>query len=475
MRPLEMTGFVFAIVPVLALLPLLPAWAGIAAAVVSCGILLGSALWLGPYWQLIPLYLGVLLGLLGLILTKRQPPRWIRTALAAAVACLLVLTAALTYALPMFSLPKPTGPYATGTRILHLVDPVRMETHVAGTPRPREIMVQVWYPATPDGQHLASYRRYRETTKLSSYMAVLWTHSRENAPVATQGAPFPLLIFNPAWGGKRTQNTYQVEDLASHGFIVVGVDHTYNSGPTAFPDGRVIGTEGVHDIANFSNTTVAQQIAIGDKEVRIEAGDDALVLDSFSAANLNPRSPWFGRVDANDAGAFGHSFGGAVSAQICYQDPRVKAALNEDGWMFGDVATHGLDKPYMLMNDGAPPITHTQLHSPDNQTRREAELNVADDARLDRTLRQFGGYYLMIRGSRHDNFRDRSLYSPIRRLTDSGPIDPQRAHAIVEAYTLQFFERYLKGTPAPLLAVANNSPYKEVRFENWFLKNASAH
>ena len=124
-------------------------------------------------------------------------------------------------------------------------------------------MVQIWYPATPDHQPLASYRRRRETTLLSSYMAVLKTHSYTDAAVATVGAPFPVLLFNPAWAGHRTQNTYQVEDLASHGFIVVGVDHTYNSGPLAFPDGRVIGPTDTHDIAGFQNTTVAQQYAFG--------------------------------------------------------------------------------------------------------------------------------------------------------------------------------------------------------------------
>ncbi|MEO6964367.1 MAG: hypothetical protein ABI076_00550, partial [Acidobacteriaceae bacterium] len=205
MRPLEMAGFLFAIVPVLAMLTLLPLRVGIAAAAVSGGILLAAALWIGAYWQLIPLYVGVLLGLFTLIWMKRQHPRWLRNTLAAGVACLLALTAAFTYVLPMFPLPKPTGPYVTGTRILHLVDPVRMETHVAGPLRPREIMVQVWYPATPHGEHFASYRRRRETTKLSSYMDVLWTHSYRNAPVSTHGAPFPVLLFNPAWNGQRTQ------------------------------------------------------------------------------------------------------------------------------------------------------------------------------------------------------------------------------------------------------------------------------
>lgn len=470
MRPLEVAGFVLAIVPVLAILALVPVSVGVTSAALSCAVLFLASLWLGAYWQLLPLYLGVALSLYALLWMK-QRPRWIRAALATVVTCLLILTAAFTYVLPMFSLPKPTGTYAIGTRIERLVDPVRMETHLAGPLRPREIMVQIWYPAVPHHQHLASYRRRHETTLLSSYMAVLKTHSYKNAAVAASGAPFPVLLFNPAWAGQRTQNTYQVEDLASHGFIVVGIDHTYNSRPVAFPDGRVLWTTDIHDISDFQHTTVAQQIAIGDKEVRIEAGDDALVLNTLSAANLDPRSPWFGRVDANDAGAFGHSFGGAVAAQICYQDSRVKAALNEDGWMFGDVFTHGLDKPYLFMDDDTPAISPAQLKSADVQTRRESELDVTDMDNLDRTMRQFGGYYVLILGSKHFNFADRSLYSPIRRLTDSGSISPQRAHQIIEAYTLQFFSHYLLNKPAPLLA-ANHSPYKEVQLENWFAHNA---
>ncbi|HWF67218.1 MAG TPA: hypothetical protein VN670_07930 [Acidobacteriaceae bacterium] len=468
MRPLEIIGWLIALVPVMALLGVIPVSVGIGASLVAGCVLVGSALWMGAYWQLLPLYLGVLLGAAGLVLLK-QRPQWQRTLPALAIACLLVATATVTFILPMFRLPKPTGPYAVGTRIVHLVDPVRMETHVPGPPARREIMVQIWYPAAPSGQHLASYRTRRETTWLSSYMDVLWTHSYMDAPLAA-GGPFPVLLFNPAWGGQRTQNTYQTEDLASHGFIVAGIDHPYNSGPMAFPDGRILHVGNSHDIADFHDTTLAQQIAIGDKEVRIQAGDDILALNYLAAANSDPRSPWFQHVDANNAGAFGHSFGGAVSAQASYQDARVKAAVNEDGWMFGDVSTYGLKKPYMVMSDDSP-IDPAKLHSENVQTRRETELNLRDEANMRKTLEEFGGYFFPILGAKHNDFRDRVLYSPLRRLTEAGSISPQRAHRIIEDYTLQFFSHYLLNRPAPLLTESRN-PYKEVQFENWFAKNA---
>jgi predicted dienelactone hydrolase len=462
MRPLEIAGFVLAVLPALALLSIIPRQAGIAAAGISCVVLVAAAAWLGAYWQLIPLYLAATMGLAGLLWLSGERP-WIRVALAGTVACLLVSTAAFACILPMFQLPKPTGPYKVGTRIVHLVDPKRMETHVPGPPQARQIMVQFWYPASPDGQHLASYRRRRETTLLSSYMGVLWTHSYKGAPVAASAKPFPVLLFNPAWQGQRTQNTYQTEDLASHGFIVAAIDHTYNSTPVAFPDGRVIWATDIHDITDFDHTTVAQQISIGDREVHIEAGDDILALDYLSAEGSNPSSRWFGRVNADNAGAFGHSFGGAVAGQTCYQDSRVKAAIDEDGWMFGDVSSHGLDKPFLVM--------YEEPSGGSSEGKREAQLDAIDASNVHRGLRQFGGYLVTILGTRHFNFADRSLYSPLRRLTDSGEIAPQRAHEIVENYTLQFFSHYLKGKPAPLLA-AIQSPYKEVQFENWYRRDA---
>lgn len=462
MRPPEMVAFVFAVLPALALLSVIPRQAGIAAAGISCVVLGAAAAWIGAYWQLIPLYVATVIGWTGLLWFFRQRA-WMRGTLAAAIVCLLLATAAFACILPMFRLPKPTGPYKVGTCIVHLVDPVRMETHVSGPPQARQIMVQIWYPASPHGQRLASYRRRRETTLLSSYMSVLWTHSYKDAPVAASTNPFPVLLFNPAWQGQRTQNTYQTEDLASHGFVVAAIDHTYNSTPVAFPDGRVIWATDIHDITDFDHTTVAQQISIANREVHVEAGDDILTLDYLSAEDSNPASQWFRRVNADNAGAFGHSFGGAVAGQTCYQDSRVKAAIDEDGWMFGDVSSHGLDKPFLVMYEE--PVGGSSEGS------RERQLDAIDASNVHRSLRQFGGYLVTILGTRHFNFADRSLYSPLRRLTDSGKIAPQRAHAIVESYTLQFFSHYLKGKPAPLLA-AMQSPYKEVQFENWYRRDA---
>lgn len=50
------------------------------------------------------------------------------------------------------TLPAPTGPYSIGTVALHLIDHARQDPWLS-TPRSRELMVSLWYPARHDGRH----------------------------------------------------------------------------------------------------------------------------------------------------------------------------------------------------------------------------------------------------------------------------------------------------------------------------------
>jgi predicted dienelactone hydrolase len=351
------------------------------------------------------------------------------------------------------------------------VDPSRAEIHLNPRGDKRELVVQVWYPAEQSNAPVAPYRRWIETTALSSYMAVLKTHSHLDVSVARSGAPFPVLLFNPAWKNERTKNTFQTEDLASHGFIVIGIDHTYNSQPIAFPDGRRLDSRNVADIGDFDHHTLAEEIARGDEEATYEAGDDIFVLDAFALMNQNPQSIFFKEVDVNRSGAFGHSFGGGVSMEACRRDSRIRAAMNMDGWIFGDVALLGLDKPLLLMYGGADPVTQPDFSvgSLDTPAGRLDGMNEHDLQDIKSTISKFGAYVLSFREDAqmgHFSFSDRALYSPVRRLTSAGRADPRRAHQIIEAYTLGFFSHILKGTTEPILA-PGEKPFSEASLLIW--------
>ncbi|MBT9330264.1 alpha/beta hydrolase family protein [Paracidobacterium acidisoli] len=433
------------------------------------------AIYEGVHWQLGPLYLAVAL-LLFVSLAVRAEDVAPVVALRGTGLVALLLTAAscvLCYVLPMFHLPTPTGPYATGTSLLCFTDTGR---DTSGDPLSgeqqgkdaggRPLMVQLWYPARPSNHPFAVYRRWKETTPVSSYQSVLRTRSRTDAPLFSHGGPWPLLIFNPAWMGQRTQSTFLMQELASHGFIVVSIDHTWYSGRVAFPDGQVTDASGAPDIGNFDHSTIEEQLALGSRYTRIEAEDDIFVLDQMLALNNDPRSQWYRSMDANRVGALGHSLGGAAAEEACYLDGRIRAALNMDGWSFGDVLARGLNKPLMLMYEKgtmmAPP--DSELASLPEPAQRYWQMDRENRAAVEAGLRRFGGFRLAIDGTSHWNFSDRALYSPLRSRTGAGTIAPARAHAIIGQYALAFFSRYLRGTQEPLLS-RRSGTFPEADFE----------
>jgi predicted dienelactone hydrolase len=416
----------------------------------------------GAHWQMAPAYLGVLV-FAGLFFLRR-PTGSMQTVGACAIIFLVLLTSSLSAILPMFRLPQPTGPYAIGTRVMYMVDQNRNEDAAPGLGRKRELMVQIWYPAGASRSPYAPYRRRQETTLLSSYQSVIPTHSRWNAPVSQDGGPFPVLLYNPTWNGRRTVNTYLVEDLASHGFVVAGIDHTYNSEPVAFPDGRVVSAIEVKEM-NFAENSPQTVMAAGQREQIKETADDIFVLNQLEAMSHDTKSGFYGRLNTDNSGALGHSFGGSVSAQAAYQDPRIRAAFDMDGSLFGEVQREGLQKPFMFIEEDSylpsSPRPSIDLSRLDNTSRVDAVLDQGDDS----MFRKSDGIRVRLHGSTHFSFTDKALFSPIQSLSNAGGrIPPWREYFIIRSYALAFFQQALQGKPGPLL-VPGASPFPETSLE----------
>ena len=393
----------------------------------------------GGHWQMIPVYAGVLVFAGAIALRGRG---W-RIAGAAGVVLLCVASVGLSALLPMFRLPAPTGPYPVGVRT--------MEMKAGG----RDVVVTVWYPAAASYRPFAAYRRREETTRQSSYQDVLPTNSRLEAPVAD--GRFPVLLFSPAWGGRRTQNTYLTEDLASHGYVVAAMDHPGNSGPTAYRDGHV-DQPATGDAMDFGTQSLDEINAEGAKEVERETADEIGVLEALAGMNQDRESPFYQRLDTTRVGALGHSFGGAVGAEAAIEDGRIKAVLDMDGSLFGRMQGEGLPKPFMMIEeDSAPPPAGAVLSAAD---RINDALNASD---LE-AMRKFGTYRIFLHGSTHESFTDHSLFSPVARLSGVGRIPADREFAIVRAYALAFFDKALKGADPKLLKEVPG-PYPEATME----------
>jgi predicted dienelactone hydrolase len=468
MRTLEWLMVVFSIPAVAWTLIARRAWPlWVRVSTVVALLLLPLHAWLeGAHWQMIPIYLGVLILIFPLI-GKGIRPKAIRW-MGASVAVLLLVGLAFCYTLPMFRLPEPTGPYPVATRTLYFIDPSRKEMHPHSMQIQREVVVQIWYPSsTRAGKH-AVYRLPKECDLRSSYQGVLRTGSLLNTPIAD--GKFPVILFNHAWRGFRNRSTYILQELASQGFVVIGISHPYNAAIVQLHDGRVADGRSQVDLGDFYQKpvlTLEQRLTLANTEMRIQTEDDKFLLDQLELINQSATDPLAGHLDLTRVGAFGHSFGGNVSAELAREDSRVVSVIVLDGVLHGPVADQGLDKPLFRIQAEAPEVPPGSENSPILSTRVHAEMSNLGERALAASFQKFGGYQVVIHGIDHENFTDKGFFSPFHELTGIGEIPQPRAAKIINAYISAFFQKTLKGQPEPILT-DEKPPFPEVvRFQVW--------
>jgi hypothetical protein len=342
-------------------------------------------------------------------------------------------------------LPTPTGPYQVGTTNYHWVDESRPEIFTKDPDDRRELLVRVWYPAEvdanatpepygPDPDVILSFPTASiavsadvEFTLSAEELVLTPTHSYRDAPVSDGAASYPVLVFSHGWVARPEFYAAQIEELASQGYIVVGIVHTHVAMLTVFPDGRIV---------PFSNPDWDLTLEVG-------AQDQSFVLDQLALLNDAPPTERFsGRLALDHVGNFGQSWGAAVVLLACLQDSRFVAAIPEDGPFPDAVAREGLDLPVMFMKrDGATAsVALPSLRGP--------------------------AYNLIFDGFGHMDFTDFTLYPGISSSDPYllGDVGGSRAVHVVNTYLRAFFDQYLKGEESPLLN-GPSSDYPEVEFE----------
>jgi predicted dienelactone hydrolase len=333
------------------------------------------------------------------------------------------------------------------------IDSSRGERQTKNPADKRHLMIQIWYPAeVAEGAETVKYiGKPEEFNNLPAFRPVL--HVRTNAvagaPLARGEARYPVLLYNHGGSWTRFSATFTTEMLASHGYVVVSVDHTGFNKSVLFPDGYRYQadtlTMPVPKPGNFRATIDENWDYLGNEVFPTWVADARFALDRVE--QLNRAAGLFqGRLDLDRIGALGWSFGGATAVQLTQEDPRVKAAVDQDGQLFGVVRERGSTRPVMLMHNDSDPTRQV----PDSLRSFMAEA-VAKVRGFDSTFRartQADWYTVTIARTGHGHFSDLTLFFP----RDTSQMEPRRAHQIINAYTLAFFDTYLRGKPSPLLA-----------------------
>jgi len=443
---------------------------------VLAALLISHLIFEGYRWQLLPAYLLSIILLFCIYKNYKFFKGGIFRKIISSLLFIIVLVPswALPSMLPVFKIPEPTGEYNVGTQYIHLK--TSREESVTEKPNDkRELMIKAWYPAILQKEQTEKYLnngdRYSFAVKYGlpkttfNYLDYVNTHTYSKAKVAK--GKFPVLIFSHGSYSKASGYYALLEEIASHGYIILNINHTYESTGTLFPNGEIKYYNTAYD-QKYNNQEMAEMVWNSTQEyfkaknweeehIAVESTikdyiaaeiterwskDMSSVIDELT--NWNSSTFLSNHIDLTKVGILGHSQGGAAAGQALTEDTRIKAAVNIDGAQWGTVIDTMMTKPFISISS-AWPDSH-----PDFNKHAYHNGSTTDF------------YNAKILNSGHANFMDIPLMINLKMINQSGSINPNKASKITTDLVIDFFDKYLNNEPIDILSLQKKHQELEI-------------
>lgn len=327
---------------------------------------------------------------------------------------------------PQYEAPELTGSYAVKTTEYTWVDESRIETYT-DTGENRTLTVKIWYPVCEEAED-------------------------ENGRMDLQAHSCPLVVFSHGAFGVIDSNYSTCAELASHGYVVASIGHTYQSMYLKDTSGKVtiVNPDFMNQVYTGNGTRdpeVEKIVYENSREwIKIRSADENFVLDRIlslaAQSNETDGEPWE-LINSDKIGLFGHSMGGATSVQMGRERSDIDAVIDLEGTMLGE---------YVDFKDG------TEVFNDEIYTVPVLDVN---SSAVDEEARSLPGdgyvnfylgerasdyHYEVIEGAGHLNFTDLPMVSPyLAKMLGTGEVDAKECIEQVNQMILDFFDTYLKG------------------------------
>lgn len=456
-------------------------------------ILIGFNLFIDGYrWQMVPIYIVSVVVIVIMILSLFKKSLIQRKAMKKRREIVRVVTLLLLFSftlmlpslLPVNNLPSPDGPYSVGITSFRLTDNSREEIFTEDENDVREFLVSVWYPADIDEtDSIKSYwdesgfigKEFSKNSGMGSFffshLSLVKTNSYLDAQISNEKESYPIIIYSHGFNGLNTDNTMLFETLASNGYIVFSINHTYESVGSLYPNGDFVASDFEYLNEKFedndeqfisltetfnstedidSQRDIVQQLLSTNNRliemIKVRTEDVSFLIDEMLI--INQEHPILNSsLDLTHIGMMGYSLGGATATDVCITESRIKSCINIDGWPFGEVfnAENTVDKPFLLIG-----------------SERFDDFDKMVDTYIYEKLEN-DSYIVIIDGAEHPNFLDFPyLLNVFKHLGFWSPIDPLRLEMISEDLIVGFFDKYLKNEDVSIENISNK--YEETTF-----------
>ncbi|OIQ30437.1 MAG: hypothetical protein BM564_03460 [Bacteroidetes bacterium MedPE-SWsnd-G2] len=376
--------------------------------------------------------------------------------------------------LPVFKLPQPTGKYSVGTNDLELT--VNRDEIITENPNDkRSFMIKTWYPTTDlsgkqdlyidKGGRNGFAMKYGLPISMLDYLDQVDTHVYRNAAIENES--FPVLLFSHGYNSKANGYYALLSEVASHGYIVFAINHTYESTGSTFIDGKEVYFDN-HFAQKIETDTWQIIVPIKDAfktkisfEERQPIVKKALTTyfvkdivnrwaqDIVDVSNVlqqyNSTGFFKDKLDMTRIGVFGHSRGGGAAGHSLLLPSSIKAGVNLDGVQWGEIADTTFQKPFMFVAADWP----------------EEHENLNQHAYINKSSSYF--YEGLIKNSAHSNFMDIPYMVPEQSISEAGTIQADMAISISSSLVTSFFDKHLKEKPIDLLLLNSEFELLELK------------
>lgn len=353
----------------------------------------------------------------------------------------------ITFSIP--NMPETSGSFDIGTKTITIHDTEREELYNADAEY-RKFVIQVWYPADistslekakwlTEGRLVAS--GLCEDNGLPSFtlnhLAEVESNSYLDADILDSTEPYPVVIISHGWRGFKTLHTDLAEELASNGYVVISIDHTYGSVATIIDDEVIYNYDdalpGEYEDPEFLN--------YANVLVNTYAGDVLTTLDRLPTLN---NDIFNNLIDLDNIGLLGHSTGGGGDVTVALQDDRITSLIGLDAWVepieTDFIEDNPLDIPLLFLRS-------SEWEDGDNNDNLLYVMN---------GNMKYSGF-IQIVGTTHIDFTMTHMMSNLtKQMGLTGDLDAEYLNQLLESIILEFFNSTLKEETYPDFSNYNN-------------------